>query len=55
VLSKSSKMEYNFKSYGPSNKKVNNSKNKPLNATKASSQTPVTFLVCCFVVVRVQK
>jgi hypothetical protein len=30
-------------------------KNKPSNATKANSQTPTKFLVCCFVVIRVQK
>ncbi len=34
---------------------VKNSKNKPPNATKAGSQTPTKFLVCCFVVVRIQR
>jgi hypothetical protein len=37
------------------NRGVKNSKNKPLDATKAGSQTPTKFLVCCFVVVRIQK
>jgi hypothetical protein len=30
-------------------------KNKPLNARKASSQTTTKLLVCCFVVIRVQR
>jgi hypothetical protein len=30
-----------------------NTQKKTLNATKANSQTPTKFLVCCFVVVRV--
>jgi hypothetical protein len=38
----------------PQNIKVKILKNKPPNATKANSQTPIKFLVCCFVVVRVQ-
>jgi hypothetical protein len=37
------------------NKGVNNSKNKSLNIRKASSQTPTKFLICFFVVVKVQK
>jgi hypothetical protein len=36
-------------------KRVKNSKNKPPNVTKAHSQTPIKFLVCCFIVVRIQK
>jgi hypothetical protein len=37
--------------------RVNNSKkkNKPPNATKASSQTPKKFLVCCFITIKVQR
>jgi hypothetical protein len=30
-------------------------KNKPLNATKAGSQTPTKFLICCFVTIKVQR
>jgi hypothetical protein len=30
-------------------------KNKPPNATKANSQTPTKFLVCCYVDVKVKK
>ncbi len=30
-------------------------KNKPSNATKASSQTPTKFLVCCSIAIKVQK
>jgi hypothetical protein len=37
------------------NKGVKNSKNKPPNAIKASSQIPTEFFICCFVVVRVQR
>jgi hypothetical protein len=36
-------------------KGVKNSKNKPPNAIKTGSQTPKNFLVCCFVVVRIQR
>jgi hypothetical protein len=39
----------------PQNRKVKNSKNKPPNVTKAHSQTPIKFLVCCFIIVRVPK
>ncbi len=39
----------------PQNKSFKKSKNKPLNTTKASSQTPKNFLVCCFVVIKVPK
>jgi hypothetical protein len=39
----------------PQNRRVNNSKNKPPNATKAGSQTPKKFLVHCFVVIKVPK
>ncbi len=39
----------------PQNIWVNNSKNKPPNATKASSQTPKNFIVCSFVVIKLQK
>ncbi len=31
------------------------SKNKPPNATKANSQTPTKFLVCCFVAIKIQR
>jgi hypothetical protein len=37
------------------NRGVKNSKNKSPNVTKASSQTPTKFLVCYFIVVRVQR
>jgi hypothetical protein len=37
------------------NTRVNNSKTKPLNVTKADYQTPTKFLVCSFVVDKVQK
>jgi hypothetical protein len=30
-------------------------KTKPPNATKASSQAPTKFLICCFVVIKVQR
>ncbi len=30
-------------------------KNKPLNATKACFQTPKKVLVCCYVVIRVER
>jgi hypothetical protein len=30
-------------------------KNKPPNVTKAGSQTPKKFFVCCFIVVKVSK
>jgi hypothetical protein len=30
-------------------------KQKPLNVTKANSQTPKVFLVCCFVDIRTEK
>jgi hypothetical protein len=39
----------------PQNRRVMNSKNKPPNATKAGSQTPTKFLICCFVVVKIQR
>jgi hypothetical protein len=39
----------------PQNRGVKNSKNKTPNTIKASSQTPKKFLICCFVVVRVQR
>jgi hypothetical protein len=39
----------------PQNRGVKNSKNKSPNATKADSQTPTKFLVCCFVVVKLQR
>jgi hypothetical protein len=37
------------------NRGVKNSKNKSLNVTKANSQTPTKFLVCWFIVVKVQR
>jgi hypothetical protein len=36
----------------PQNKRVKNSKNKPPNVIKASSQTPTKFLVFYFVVAK---
>jgi hypothetical protein len=39
----------------PQNRRVKNSKKKPLNATKADSQTPTKYLICCFVVVIVHR
>jgi len=37
------------------NRRGQNFKKKPPNTTKVGSQTPKKFLVCCFVVVKVQK
>ncbi len=34
---------------------IKTQKDKPLNATKASSQTPKKILVCCSIVIRVQR
>jgi hypothetical protein len=39
----------------PQNKGVKNLKNKPPNATKAGSKTPTKFLICFFIVVRVER
>jgi hypothetical protein len=39
----------------PQNRGVKNSKNKPPNATKAGSQTPTKFLICCFFVAKVER
>jgi hypothetical protein len=37
----------------PKNKGVKNTKKKPLNVIKVGSQTPIKFLACCFVLVKV--
>ncbi len=42
------------KLHTPKVKGGQNSKNKPLNITKANSQTPKKFLVCCYVTIKVQ-
>jgi hypothetical protein len=34
---------------------IKNSKNKPLNATKANSQTPKKILVCYSIAIKIQK
>jgi hypothetical protein len=34
---------------------VNNSKNKPSHVIKASSQTHTKFLVCYFIIIRIQR
>jgi hypothetical protein len=39
----------------PKVKGVKNSKKKPWNTTKAGSQRPKKFLVCCSVAIRVQR
>jgi hypothetical protein len=36
-------------------KEVKNSKEKTLNATKIGFQTPTKFLVCCYIVIKVQR
>jgi hypothetical protein len=36
-------------------KGIKNSKNRPPNVIKVGSQTLAKFLICCFVVIRVQK
>ncbi len=44
-----------LKKLWPFNRRGQNFKKKPPNTTKVGSQTPKKFLVCCFVVVKVQK
>jgi len=39
----------------PQNKGGQEFKNKSPNAIKAGSQTPTQFLICCYVVVKVQR
>jgi len=43
------------KLWAPKVKGVKNSKKKPLNVTKTSSQTPKKILVCCSIDIRIQR
>jgi len=40
---------------GPQSKEGQKLKKKPLNGTKASSQTPKIIFVCCSIVIKIQR